>query len=250
MVERVPTGVEGLDSILGGGIARESAVLVSGNPGTGKSILSMEFIYTGVVEHGEKGIYISFEENESDIRQAAESIGFDRWSELVDAGDIVVYDKRDLLEEQDFSSTIDRILEAVSDEAYERLVMDSLTMFSMFFESEKEERTYLLRFIDILKGHGQTALLINEQGAIFPDTEINLENFLTDGNIYLSQLPANSDISRYLWVAKMRKQDFDNDIFPMEISEGGITIHDSAAGFSLLEGDDLDLGGSGSHPFE
>ncbi|MFB6146708.1 MAG: RAD55 family ATPase [Halobacteriaceae archaeon] len=238
MVDRVETGVEGLDSILNGGIAEHASVLVSGNPGTGKSILSMQYIHHGVTEHDEKGIYLSFEENEADIRAAAESIGLEGWGDRVDEGDIVVYDKRDLLSEEDFSSTIDRILEYVANDAYSRLVMDSLTMFEMFFESERDRRTYLLRFIDILKEHGQTALLINEQGAIFPETEVDLENFLTDGNIYLAQIPTNADVNRYLWVAKMRKQDFDNEVFPMDIGQGGVSVHSDAAGFSLMEGSD------------
>jgi KaiC/GvpD/RAD55 family RecA-like ATPase len=248
MVDLVKTGVEGLDEILGGGIARNAAVLVSGNPGTGKSILSMQFLYHGVREFDERGIYLSFEENEDDIADAAESIGFDEWDELVEAGDIVVYDKRDLLREDDFSSTIDRILEYVSQEAYSRLVVDSFTMFSMFFDDERERRTYLLRFIDILKENGQTALLVNEQGGIFPETEISLENFLTDGNVYLSQIPTNADVNRYLWVAKMRKQDFDNEVFPMDIGPGGITVHRDAAGFSLMESGWGGEGGGGGPP--
>ncbi|MFB6281148.1 MAG: RAD55 family ATPase [Haloferacaceae archaeon] len=253
MVDLVTTGVEGLDEILGGGIARNAAVLVSGNPGTGKSILSMQYLYHGVREHGEKGIYLSFEENEADIAQAAAAIGFEEWDEFVEDGDIVVYDKRDLLREDDFSATIDRILEYVAVEEYARLVVDSITMFSMFFDSERERRTYLLRFIDILKENGQTALLVNEQGAIFPETEIDLENFLTDGNIYLAQIPTNADVNRYLWVAKMRKQDFDNEVFPMDIDTGGITVHQDAAGFSLMEsgfGGGRTGGGSGGSPFD
>jgi len=252
MVERVKTGVAGLDEILKGGIARNATVLVSGNPGTGKSILSMQFLYNGVHEFDERGIYLSFEETAEDIAQAADSIGFDEWRDCVESGDIVVYDKRDLLQQDDFSATFDRVLEYVAVEGYSRLVMDSYTMFSTFFESERERRTYLLRFVDILKETGLTTMLIAEQGAIFPETEIDLENFLTDGNIYLTQVPSNADVNRYVWVAKMRKQDFDNEVFPMEIGQGGITVHDDAAGFSLMEGGDLsnsDNSGSGGNPF-
>jgi KaiC/GvpD/RAD55 family RecA-like ATPase len=250
MVELVRTGIDGLDEVLNGGIARNATVLVGGNPGTGKSILSMQYLYEGVREHDERGIYLSFEENEDDIADAAESIGFEDWREMVDRGDIVVYDKRDLLEADDFSTTFDKVLEYVAVQGYGRLVMDSFTMFSMFFETERERRTYLLRFVDILKESGLTSLLIAEQGAIFPETEIQLENFLTDGNIYLAQIPTNADVNRYIWVAKMRKQEFDNEVFPMDIGEGGITVHDDAAGFSLMEsGSGWDRGGDGGSPF-
>jgi KaiC/GvpD/RAD55 family RecA-like ATPase len=234
MPELVKTGIEGLDSILNGGIVKNAAVLISGNPGTGKSILGLQFLYNGVDKYDEGGIYLTFEESEEDIREAAESIGFDRWAEYVDEGDIVVYDKQTLLREGDFSATLDRILGDLQDTNYERLVLDSLTMFQLFFDDEKEQRQYLLKFVDILKGSGLTSLLTTEQSAIFPETEIGLENFLTDGNIYLIQSPAGATSNRYVWVAKMRKQSIKNSMFPLEIDEGGLKIYEQAAGFSMV----------------
>ncbi|WP_256288084.1 RAD55 family ATPase [Halobellus inordinatus] len=234
MPEFVKTGIEGLDSILNGGIVRNAAVLVSGNPGTGKSILGLQYLYNGVDMYDEGGIYLTFEESADDISQAAESIGFEKWDEFVDAGRIKIYDKRTLLRSGDFSSTLDTILDDLQDTQYDRLVLDSLTMFQLFFESEQEKRQYLLKFIDILKDSGLTSILTMEQSAVFPDTEIGLENFLTDGNIYLIQSPAGSTSNRYIWVAKMRKQAIKNSMFPLEIDEGGIKIYEQAAGFSMV----------------
>jgi KaiC/GvpD/RAD55 family RecA-like ATPase len=234
MTELTRIGIEGLDSILGGGIADNATVLISGNPGTGKSILGLQYIYNGAKRFDEKGIYLSFEENAGDIAQAAESIGFDDWSDLIDDDQILVYDKQELLQHNDFNATLDRLLEAFEETEYERLVLDSLTMFELFFETEEEKRTYLLKFSDILKANGLTSLLIAEQSAVFPEQDIGLENFLTDGNIYLIQTPTESGVNRYIWVAKMRKQDIETDIFPMDIGEGGITVHESAAGFSMM----------------
>ncbi|MDX1745940.1 MAG: RAD55 family ATPase, partial [Halobacteriales archaeon] len=181
-MELTKTGIDGVDSILNGGIVKNATVLVSGNPGTGKSIFGIQFIYNGVTMYDQKGIYLTFEENADDLQRAAESLGFDEWGELVEAGDIKVYDKQVLLRENDFSSTLDRLLDDLQDSEYERLVMDSLTMFQLFFDTEKEKRTYLLQFSDILKRNGFTSLLISEQGSMFPETEVSLENFLTDGN--------------------------------------------------------------------
>lgn len=242
MVDTVPTGVDGLDSILNGGLVENATVLVSGNPGTGKSLFGIQYLYDGVNDHDEHGIYISFEENEEDIREAAESIGFSEWGDFVDEGAIKVYDKQHMLREGDFSSALETLLEDFANAAYDRLVLDSLTMFSLFFDDEKEKRTYLLKFSDILKQNGLTSLLINEQGAVFPETEIGLENFLTDGNIYFIQTPTDSGVNRYVWVAKMRKQDIDTDIFPMEIAEGGIKVYERAGGFSMMGRDSPDGG--------
>lgn len=234
MSELVSTGVDGLDTILNGGITKHSTVLVSGNPGTGKSIFGIQYLHAGATEHDERGVYVSFEENAADIEEAAASVGFDEFSDLVEAGDIVIHDKREMLREEDFSEAVDKLLETVVDGSFDRLVLDSLSMFQLFFEDEREQRTSLLKFSDILKSNGLTSILINEQGAVFPDTEVGLENFLTDGNIYFIQTPTDSGVNRYVWVAKMRKQAIDTDIFPMEIGEGGITVHDRAGGFSMM----------------
>jgi KaiC/GvpD/RAD55 family RecA-like ATPase len=220
MTHLVSTGVEGLDSILSGGLTERSTVLVSGNPGTGKSIFGIQYLYTGA------------------IRAAATAVGFEGFEDLVDDGEIVVLDKREMLRETDFSTAVDRLLETVEGGEFDRLVLDSLSMFQLFFEDEHQKRTYLLKFSDILKANGLTSLLIAEQGAVFPDTEVGLENFLTDGNVYFIQTPTESGVTRYVWVAKMRKQDIDTDIFPMEIGQGGITVHERAGGFSMMSQSD------------
>jgi KaiC/GvpD/RAD55 family RecA-like ATPase len=241
MIELTKTGIDGLDDILNGGIVRNSTTLVSGNPGAGKSLLGLQFVYNGVDEFDEKGIYLTFEENEEDLREAAESIGFDRWQEYVDDGKITVYDKQVLLRENDFSSSLEILLDDLDEDDYKRLVLDSLTMFQLFFENEREKRTYLLKFTDILRDNGLTTLLVNEQGTVFPETDIGLENFLTDGNIFLLQTPTDTGVNRYVWVAKMRKQNIDTDIFPMEIAEGGITVHQNASAFSMMSEEDSPL---------
>ncbi|MFB6139580.1 MAG: RAD55 family ATPase [Halosimplex sp.] len=241
MIELTKTGIDGLDEILNGGIVKNSTTLVSGNPGAGKSILCLQFIYNGVEQFDEKGIYLTFEEDEQDLREAAESLGFDNWAEHVENGDIKVYDKTVLLRENDFSSSLELLLDDFEDNDYDRVVLDSLAMFELFFESEQEKRTYLLKFTDILSQNELTTLMTNEQGAVFPDTEIGLENYLTDGNIYLIQTPTESGVNRYVWVAKMRKQDIETDIFPMEISQGGIRVHQNASAFSMMSEDDTPL---------
>ncbi|MFB6161910.1 MAG: RAD55 family ATPase [Halococcoides sp.] len=241
MIELTKTGIDGLDSILNGGIVKNSTTLVSGNPGAGKTIFGLQFIYNGVDQFDEKGIFLSFEENEEDLREAAESIGLDRWSEYVESDDIRVYDKRELLSDNDFSTSLDLILEDCKDSDFERVVLDSLAMFELFFDDEKERRTYLLKFTDILKENGLTTLMTNEQGAVFPKSDIGLENYLTDGNIYLLQTPTESGVNRYVWVAKMRKQKIDTDIFPIEIEQGGIKVHKNASAFSMMNEDEYPL---------
>jgi KaiC/GvpD/RAD55 family RecA-like ATPase len=237
MVELTKTGIDGLDDILNGGIVSDSTTLLSGPPGAGKSVLGLQYVYNGVEQFDEEGIYLTFEEDGTDLRGAAESLGFDNWQQYVETGQIQVYDKQVLLRENDFNASLELLLEELDGEDYQRLVLDSLSMFGLFFDEERERRTYLLKFLDILSENGLTSLMTTEQEAAFPDKDINMENFLTDGNIYLLQTPTETGVNRYIWVAKMRKKNVQTDIFPMEISRGGITVHENASAFSMLNED-------------
>jgi len=234
MVELTKTGIDGLDKILNGGIVSHSTTLLSGPPGAGKSVLGLQYIYNGIEEFDEQGMYLSFEEDSEDLRAAAESLGLDRWQHHVETGDIKVYDKQVLLRETDLNATLELLLDELDSNNYQRLVLDSLSMFGLFFDEERERRTYLLKFLDILAENGLTSLMTTEQEGVFPEKDIGMENFLTDGNIYLLQTPTETGVNRYIWVAKMRKKNVQTDIFPMEISHGGITVHENASAFSML----------------
>ncbi|MEB3860231.1 MAG: KaiC domain-containing protein, partial [Desulfurococcales archaeon] len=58
-IERVRSGIEGLDELLGGGIPRGSIILVAGHPGSGKTVFSAKFLYEGATRWGEPGLYVS-----------------------------------------------------------------------------------------------------------------------------------------------------------------------------------------------
>ena len=74
-IEVVRSGVPGLDNILKGGIKKKSSVLVSGVPGSGKTMIGLQFIYYGATQFGESGIYITSEETENDLRAYAHQLG-------------------------------------------------------------------------------------------------------------------------------------------------------------------------------
>ena len=75
-IKRLKTGVEGLDELIGGGIPEGSIVLVSGTPGTGKTILGMQFLCEGA-KRGEMGILVSFEQEREDLVRQASMFGWD-----------------------------------------------------------------------------------------------------------------------------------------------------------------------------
>src|SRR4051795_1273494 len=76
-VERVITGIPGLDEMLRGGFPQGAAALVEGAPGTGKSTFGMQFIYQGAVQAGEPGIILTFETFPRQYYRDARNFGWD-----------------------------------------------------------------------------------------------------------------------------------------------------------------------------
>ena len=70
-------GIVELDEVLGGGFPARSLILLTGNGGSGKTILSTQFLYNGAVKYGEKGVYVSFAENREDFYRNMLSLGMD-----------------------------------------------------------------------------------------------------------------------------------------------------------------------------
>src|SRR3990167_1414057 len=77
VVEKIKTGIEGLDKILKGGLRKNSSILITGAPGTGKTIMALQFIYYGAKDYNENGIFIATEESLSDIRENTKKFGMD-----------------------------------------------------------------------------------------------------------------------------------------------------------------------------
>ena len=71
------TGIDGFDEITGGGLPRGRTSLIAGSAGAGKTLFGMEFIYRGATQFGEPGVFMAFEENETELVENVASLGFD-----------------------------------------------------------------------------------------------------------------------------------------------------------------------------
>ncbi len=88
-MDRVRTGIEGLDQLLYGGFLRGDAILVAGAPGSGKTSLGMQFLYNGITQYQEPGLFITFEEFPQRIYRDARNFGWD-FRELEEQGKLKV----------------------------------------------------------------------------------------------------------------------------------------------------------------
>src|SRR5829696_6763131 len=76
-VEKMPTGMGGFDIIAKGGLPRNRTTLVSGTAGSGKTVFAMQFLASGILDHGETGVFVTFEETTTDIRKNMQGFGWD-----------------------------------------------------------------------------------------------------------------------------------------------------------------------------
>lgn len=230
MMERTPTGIPGFDKLIQGGFPRSSTVLLSGTPGTGKTLFALQFLYNGAMQHGERGIYISFEENREELVEQAKQFGWD----------LEALEKKGMLSimcippEDIKRTTAKEIAALVSKDRVRRAVIDSLTTLSVNVptrESSSEVGEYsvanfLYRFVGTLRQMKDTTFLLisqaSEEGRLASDS---VSPFICTGIIHITFESLGSEYSRSLIVRKMRRTGNDEDIHPLEIGTHGLIVH-------------------------
>jgi circadian clock protein KaiC len=216
---RTKTGVPGMDEILYGGIPQNNLVVISGDPGSGKTCLCLEYLYNGVVQYNEPGIYISLEES------AEEIIGF---------AELFEWDVRTLIEKKllsiitvelyDFDNLKNTIEDEVSRLGAKRLVIDPGVVFRLYFERELDARKRILSLGRMLKRINCTAIITNEISLNKASSLFGLEEYVADGVILLYHTKLEDRFIRSVGVLKMRGTKISEKLHPIRITDQGIKI--------------------------
>ena len=236
--ELIKTGVQGLDHVLKGGLRRNSSVLVTGAPGTGKTILALQFIYYGAKDYGENGIFISTEESLDVLDQSAKNLGMNLKS-MVDNGKIFFIQKPIATLKGGISS-IKGLVDSIKKNKVKRVALDSLIFFEYLyprFDGNKMEfRRQVLIFIQEMKKAGVTFLVVSERSVTdFDRLTYDMMDFVFEGIIVLSRIRKGSYFERVLTVAKLRGQDHSLDVYPITIGSDGLKVLYDQTPFSLVE---------------
>ncbi|AEC51715.1 hypothetical protein PNA2_0799 [Pyrococcus sp. NA2] len=234
MTRRVKTGIPGLDEILHGGIPERNVVLLSGGPGTGKTIFSQQFLWNGL-KMGEPGIYVALEEHPVQIRQNMAQFGWDvrEYEErglfaMVDAftagiGKSKEYEKYIVHDLTDIREFIEVLRQAIRDINAKRVVIDSVT--TLYINKPAMARSIILQLKRVLAGTGCTSIFVSqisvgERGFGGPGVEHGV-----DGIIRLDLDEIDGELKRSLIVWKMRGTSHSMRRHPFEITDKGITVY-------------------------
>ncbi len=229
MVDRVKSGVEGLDEMLDGGFPKSHTLIIMGSFGTGKTTFGLQFLNQGLKE-GEKGIYISLEEDERSILEDARAFGWDL-KPFLDAKKLALVK----LEPTDAKTTVSRIKSELPDFiksfGASRVVVDSVSLLNLLYDGDHEKRVGLFNLSQLIKKSGATCLMTAEVKDENPlATRDGLAEYVADGVIALRyvDVPDRSEMVLSLRIVKMRRTKHSRRITPYAIGSKGIEVHAGA----------------------
>lgn len=224
---KVATGIPGFDEITGGGLPRGRPTLVCGGPGCGKTLFGLEFLIHGA-EHGESGVFVSFEENEEDVLRNASSLGHDLDDFIARkllALEYIRVERSEIEEtgEYDLEGLFIRLDHAVRSVRARRLVLDTIESLFAGLSNYGVLRAELRRLFAWLKDRGITAVITGERG-VQTLTRQGLEEYVSDCVIVLDHRVHSEMSTRRLRVVKYRGSAHGTNEYPFLISPGGITV--------------------------
>lgn len=225
-MERVKTGIAGLDEMLRGGLLPQTATLVEGAPGTGKTTLGMQFIYHGIVDYGEPGIILTFEQFPSQFYRDAANFGWD-FQRLEEEGKLRVVMTSPEVSFADLQAVGGQIEALAREMGARRILVDSLSHFQRLTQDPLQLRHFAYTFINGLKREGLTAILTWESPVLLGQPSEGYEAgipFIIDTYILLRYVEIESSVHKALLVLKMRGSDHDKDIRQFDITPRGIEV--------------------------
>lgn len=233
MTNRVRTGVPGLDEMLSGGFLEGSTVLLLGAPGTGKTTLGLQFLYNGIVQENEPGLFITFEEFPYALLRDAQGHKWDlRALEEANKLRIIFTSPQILLTSlQSASSPLNR---TIREWDVRRIVLDSITHFTRMTSDPNRLREICGTVINGLKRERVTSILTSETQTGLLNLDQDKLGYVVDTILMTRYVEVDSALQRAIMVLKMRGSEHASGIYQFEIQQGGVQVTHSFEGLQGL----------------
>jgi circadian clock protein KaiC len=228
VLRKSPTGIPGLDEITNGGLPAGRPTLVSGGPGSGKTLFGITFLVNGALRFDEPGVLMTFEENARELAEDVASLGFDLPG-LVKQGRLAVdhvHVERSEIEETgeyDLEGLFVRVDHAVRSVGATRVVLDTIESLFGGLQNEAILRAELRRLLRWLGERNLTVVLTGERGETTL-TRHGLEEYVTDAVIQLDHRVHEQLSTRRLRVVKYRGSHHGTNEYPFLIDADGISV--------------------------
>jgi circadian clock protein KaiC len=227
-ISKSATGIRGLDEVTQGGLPQGRPTLLCGSAGCGKTLFGMTFLYNGVVEYNEPGVFLAFEEHPEDLVKNVGSLKYDIEKLIAEkklAIDHVEIDRTKIAEsgEYDLEGLFIRLGFAIDSIGAKRVVVDTIETLFGGLENEQLLRSELRRLFEWLKTKGVTAIITGERGE-GTLTRYGLEEYVADCVIVLDNRVNDELSTRRLRIVKYRGSAHGTNEYPFIIDEQGITV--------------------------
>jgi len=222
-MERVKTGIAGLDEMINGGIPKRRHIAMYGGPGAGKTSFGFEFIYRGALM-GEPGMYITMEETTDDIVENMRNT----FPMLTDVPKLIKDKKMHIVKPEKLELEVIATLleEAITDHGVQRAVIDSATMIKMAFGTDLEYRQTLFEFLSLLRNLDCTTITTLEATSpVKSEIRFDIEHFVMDGIVNLYNLDREDRRIRALEIFKMRGTAHSRELVPFKVTPSGIKVY-------------------------
>ncbi len=235
MLARIPSGIEGLDQLIGGGFLSGKVYLISGETGTGKTIFGLQYIYSGLIQ-GEGGIYVSGDEKPSHLLVDAASLGWDfdmyvkeRKLGLLDVSPYFADLRTGKAKDIDVRTVVTDLTKHVRRIGAKRIVIDPIAPLVFGGECTACVQEYVRSLIFAIEDNLQCTVVITS-GILSGSSALSrygVEEFVSEGVIVLGTDIRDGQRIRMLSIRKMRSTatDLNNHTFDI-LPDKGIVIRD------------------------
>ncbi|MFW9966733.1 MAG: ATPase domain-containing protein [Candidatus Thorarchaeota archaeon] len=235
VIERVKTGIPGLDELIEGGFPRGDTILIAGRAGTGKSIMANQFLYKGATEYNEPGVLVTLEESPLLIKRNMMRFGMDL-DALVKEKKLAIVDLSPSKEVTpmkigeypsfDLSGLEAIILNHVKKLGAKRVVIDTLAILAYKFRSRDILREEFFKLAASITRAGTTLILTSEIPAHHDGLGVfDIEAFLASGVIVLyNEMISETSRSRSIEILKLRGSKHSSRIHSMRITDEGMRV--------------------------